>query len=352
MDDSETPINVQDEDGILHFFHLQERRSRSSSRLLCRFLTALRACARTRARWGASGVCVIIFAGPRKWVSHAASLEAASLPGSPVGGVCAASGPRRFEGLFGCLPLSLPNRAAAKDQARSAATNRTGRPAQRGRTGRQQGPKAAQPKAETPTEQAARQGAGNARNDARPRGAGAQSEPPAPRVKIPHKAPARARRGKGGGAQRRAGGRGRAAARKSANLRRRDRGSGHRQAGRRAQRAPAARTQEQSTTPGTEHHAKEPGRPRRASVQAARRTATRRAAKCSPAQRVAVHNWPGAGGTAAQRAGGPRARIVTARTERGGAGGRIAFCGPLTASQIDSDGGGSMIPFPMPSERL
>ena len=73
---------------------------------------------------------------------------------------------------------------------------------------------------------------------------------------------------------------------------------------------------------------------------------------CSPAQRVAGHNWPGAGGTAAQRAGGPRARIVTARTERGGAGGRIAFCGLLTASQIDSDGGGSMIPFPMPSERL
>lgn len=86
-------------------------------------------------------MCVIIFAGSRKWVSHAASLEAASPPGCPAGGVCAASGPRRVEGLFGCLPLSLPTAQRPEDKARSAATNRPGRPAQRGRTGRQQGPK-------------------------------------------------------------------------------------------------------------------------------------------------------------------------------------------------------------------
>lgn len=55
---------------------------------------------------------------------------------SPAGGVCAATGPRRVEGLLGILPLSLPYRAAAEDKARSAATNRPGRPAQRGRTGR------------------------------------------------------------------------------------------------------------------------------------------------------------------------------------------------------------------------
>lgn len=61
-----TPTNVQDEYGILHFFALLARGSGSCSRLLCRFLTApTRARARTRAL-GASGVCVIIFARPRK----------------------------------------------------------------------------------------------------------------------------------------------------------------------------------------------------------------------------------------------------------------------------------------------
>lgn len=58
---------------------------------------------------------------------------------------------------------------------------------------------------------------------------------------------------------------------------------------------------------------------------------------------------PGAESGRSQLAGRDlRARIVTARTERGGAGGRIALSCPLTASQIDFDGGGGMIPFPMP----
>ncbi len=43
-------------------------------------------------------------------------LEAASPPGGPAGGVCAASGPRGFEGSGSCLPLSLPNRVAARGQ--------------------------------------------------------------------------------------------------------------------------------------------------------------------------------------------------------------------------------------------
>lgn len=87
-------------------------------------------------------------------------------------------------------------REAARDKARSAATNRPGRPAQRGRTGRQQGPAAAQAEPEPPTDKAARQGAGTARND--PPQAGAQSEPPSPRVKIPHRGPEQGPTGEGG----------------------------------------------------------------------------------------------------------------------------------------------------------
>ena len=122
--------------------------------------------------------------------------EAASPPGSPAGRDSAASGPRRFEGPGSCLPLHCPTAKRKEDKARSAATNRPGRPAQRGRTGRQQGPAAAQAEPEPPTDKAARQGAGTARND--PPQAGAQSEPPSPRVKIPHRGPEQGPTGEGG----------------------------------------------------------------------------------------------------------------------------------------------------------
>ena len=115
---------------------------------------------------------------------------------SPAGRDSAASGPRRFEGPGSCLPLHCPTAKRKEDKARSAATNRPGRPAQRGRTGRQQGPAAAQAEPEPPTDKAARQGAGTARND--PPKAGAQSEPPSPRVKIPHRGPEQGPTGEGG----------------------------------------------------------------------------------------------------------------------------------------------------------
>lgn len=321
-----------------------------------------------RARWGASGVCVIIFAGPRKWVSHAALLEAASPPGSPVGGVCAASGPRRFEGLFGCLPFHCPTAQRPEDKARSAATNRPGRPAQRGRTGRGKahGRAAKRRRPQIHTREPGRK-APLARDASPagvacwpPRARGARRAPRA-RSAAEHKMTGRARRARTRGATQTNGGAkswheggGPRERRRTTTPTRREEAAGAdpeeaaAQPGRRSQgRAPGGREQ-----PRTEQRAKEPGRPRRASVQAARRTATRRAAMWRPAQRVADHNWPGAGGTAAQRAGGPRARIVTARTERGGAGGRIASCGPLTASESVFDGLGGVILHPPPSERL
>lgn len=127
---------------------------------ITRFRTRAIARARTRARWGASGVCVIIFAASRKWVSHAASLEAASLPGNPVGGVCAASGPRRVEGLFSCLPLHCQPRSGQRQgaQRRHQPARATGAAGAHGTPARAGG-RAASQRAETPTDQHPRAGA-------------------------------------------------------------------------------------------------------------------------------------------------------------------------------------------------
>ena len=94
--------------------------------------------------------------------------------------------------------------------------------------------------------------------------------------------------------------------------------------------------------------------PARLRVRDARRTATGRAAKCHPAQRGPHGSLSRELTTAAQRAAGDSERppCRAGRTERGGAGGRIASCALLTASESVSDGGCGMIPFPTPSKRL
>lgn len=121
--------------------------------------------------------------------------KAASLPVALLAGSARRLAREGLRGRVAACPFTA-NREAARDKARSAATNRPGRPAQRGRTGRQQGPAAAQAEPEPPTDKAARQGAGTARND--PPQAGAQSEPPSPRVKIPHRGPEQGPTGEGG----------------------------------------------------------------------------------------------------------------------------------------------------------
>lgn len=299
-------------------------------------------------------------ATPRGWPS---------LPRHPACGDCRAAGPGG--GSRGCLaacPLSLPNRAAAKGQGAQRRHQPARATGAAGAHGTRQGPRP-RSVAETPTDQHPRAGAESPPSACAspagvacwpPRARGARRAPRA-RSAAEHKMTGRARRARtrgatqtDGGAKRRHEGGGPRERRRTTTPTRREEAAGAdleeaaAQPGRRSQgRAPGGREQ-----PRTEQRAKEPGRPRRASVQAARRTATRRAAKCHPAQRVAGHNWPGAGGTAAQRAGGPRARIVTARTERGGAGGRIASSTLLTAPESVSDGLGGMIPFPVPLEWL
>lgn len=121
--------------------------------------------------------------------------KAASLPVALLAGSARRLAREGLRGRVAACPFTAI-REAARDKARSAATNRPGRPAQRGRTGRQQGPAAAQAEPEPPTDKAARQGAGTARND--PPQAGAQSEPPSPRVKIPHRGPEQGPTGEGG----------------------------------------------------------------------------------------------------------------------------------------------------------
>lgn len=95
-------------------------------------------------------------------------------------------------------------------------------------------------------------------------------------------------------------------------------------------------------TLSAERQAKEPERPPRVAYRAARRTATRAAGQCRPAQRVAVHDWPGAF----------CARIMTARKERGGAAVLFSSSALLASSQIDFDSVGRVIPRPLLSERL
>lgn len=337
-------------------------------------------------------------------------LEAASPPGCPAGGVCAASGPRRFEGSGSCLPFHCPT--AQRQRTRRAAPPPTD-PGDRRSGGARDASKGRRPRSRRRRRpQSKRRGKARA-TPATTRAQGARGPranplPPALKYRI-RRPPGRdggrgeahsAARGEGGEPPRGRAhdtadateatstaeqGAGRSArrhqererrsstvltpgrkttqrARVGRASRRNDSGAGRRPTGPTATAPSAPRSAGSgnglrlAAGAGTGHaqtdRPRSQERPRRASVQAARRTATRRAAKCHPAQRVAVHNWPGAGGTAAQRAGGPRARIVTARTERGGAGGRIASSGLLTASESVSDGWGGMIPFPVPSERL
>lgn len=284
---------------------------------------------------------------------NAASLEAASLPGSPVGRVCAASGQRRFEGLLSCLLLHCQPRSGQGQgaQRRHQPARATGAAGAHGTPARAGGRAAGGGDAH----QHKRRGKARAPPaTTRAAGAGAQSEPPSPRVKIPHRGPEQGPTGEGGrrtaprggkGASRRAEerptpptrpkqrpraeqGAGRSArrhqereqrsstvltpgrkttqrARVGRASRRNDSGAGRRPTGPKPPRPARREAQEAATAcdwrQGQRHgngnrrqDAKEPGRPRRASVQAARRTATRRAAKGHPAQRVAVHNWPGA----------------------------------------------------------
>lgn len=135
-----TPTNVQDDGDILHFF----ARLTAICWPFAGAFNALnsvktRSRARTRAL-GAVGCVCDHFRGPAKMVLTHAAEGGGITAGSPAGGVCVVSGPRWVEGLCSIMPLVGQAAQRPKDQARSAATSRPGRPAQRGRTGRRQGP--------------------------------------------------------------------------------------------------------------------------------------------------------------------------------------------------------------------
>lgn len=208
---------------------------------------------------------------------------------SPAGGVCVVSGPRRVEGLFGGLPLSLPNRAAARGQGaqrRHQPARATGAAGARGTPARAGGRAAG---GGDPRQTGAR----NARHAHRgaavpPKGDAGGLPAPTPNEIVsafPQQGgPLRAQEGAGLGE-----GEGNRAGRAQDYADPTNQTQRNRQ--RRAQearRAPGAERRSNASGASTEQQAKEPGAATARSASAARRTAQQRAAKGRPAQRVAA----------------------------------------------------------------